>query len=120
MYIMCVILCLFSALSRRVGTLQISFIIIIIIVHAQPGRRDIAQLVQRPTQKPGAILKQVRVLGPGKDFSPSQLSVHSYGVLIHAAPECNRRHQRLCACKQSRMLAAIPLFGHMEILHILT
>ena len=29
MYIMCVILCLFSALSRRVGTLQISIIIII-------------------------------------------------------------------------------------------
>ena len=34
MYIMCVILCLFSALSRRVGTLQISIIIIVIIVTA--------------------------------------------------------------------------------------
>ena len=32
MYIMCVILCLFSALSRRVGALQISIIIIIIVV----------------------------------------------------------------------------------------
>ena len=31
MYIMCVILCLFSALSRRVGALQISIIINIII-----------------------------------------------------------------------------------------
>ena len=31
MYIMCVILCLFSALRRRVGALQISIIIIIII-----------------------------------------------------------------------------------------
>ena len=30
MYIMCVILCLFSALSCRVGALQISIIIIII------------------------------------------------------------------------------------------
>ena len=29
MYIMCVIHCLFSAFSRRVGALQISFIIII-------------------------------------------------------------------------------------------
>ena len=118
MYITCVILCLFGALSRRVGALQISFIII--ILHAQPGRGDLAQLVQRPTQKPGAILKQVRVLGPGKDFSPSQLSVHSYGVRIHAAPECNRMHQRLCARKQSRIMAAIPLFGHTKILHILT
>ena len=32
MYIMCVILCLFSALSRRAGALQISIIIIIIIM----------------------------------------------------------------------------------------
>ena len=31
MYIMCVILCLFSALSRRVGALHISIMIIIII-----------------------------------------------------------------------------------------
>ena len=35
MYIMCVILCLFSALSLRVGTLQISIIIIIIINNPQ-------------------------------------------------------------------------------------
>ena len=33
MYIMCVILCLFSALSRRVGALQISIIINMIIIH---------------------------------------------------------------------------------------
>ena len=33
MNIMCVILCLFSALSRRVGALQISIITIIILFH---------------------------------------------------------------------------------------
>ena len=32
MYIMCVILCLFSALSCRVGALQISIIIVVIII----------------------------------------------------------------------------------------
>ena len=32
MYIMCVILCLFSALHRRVGALKISIIIIVIII----------------------------------------------------------------------------------------
>ena len=32
MYIMCVILCLFSALTRRVGALQISIIITIVVV----------------------------------------------------------------------------------------
>ena len=36
MYIMCVILCLFSALSRGVGALQIS-VIIIMISHKQTG-----------------------------------------------------------------------------------
>ena len=32
MYIMCIMLCLFSALSREVGALQISIIIINIII----------------------------------------------------------------------------------------
>ena len=32
MYIMYVILCLFSTLSRRVGTLQIAIIIIVVVV----------------------------------------------------------------------------------------
>ena len=36
MYIMCVILCLFSPFSRRVGALQISIIITIIIIIDQP------------------------------------------------------------------------------------
>ena len=32
MYLMCVILCVFSALSRMIGALQISIIIIIVVV----------------------------------------------------------------------------------------
>ena len=35
MYIMCVILCLFSAFSRRVGALQISIITIIASLHCE-------------------------------------------------------------------------------------
>ena len=33
MYIMCVILCLFIALSRKVGALRVSIIIIVVCVH---------------------------------------------------------------------------------------
>ena len=49
MYIMCVILCLLSALSRRVGALQICIIIIIIIsvvvvvVVKKTGKSDLAE-----------------------------------------------------------------------------
>ena len=46
MYIMCVILCLLSALSRRVGrALQISIIIIIIVVVVvkKTGKSDLAE-----------------------------------------------------------------------------
>ena len=39
MYIVCVILCLFSALSRRVGALQISIIIIVVVI--TPSNREI-------------------------------------------------------------------------------
>ena len=34
------------------------------------GTARIAQLVQRPTEKPGTILTRVRVRGAARDFSP--------------------------------------------------
>ena len=40
MYVMCVTLCLFSVLSRRVGALQIS--IIIIMIFGKDTRRELA------------------------------------------------------------------------------
>ena len=36
-----------------------------------------AQLVERPTEKPGAILTRVRVPGVARDFCPSQLPVQT-------------------------------------------
>ena len=47
MYIMCV--CLFSALSRRVGALQISIIIIIIINRAYLCEQDLDEINQELT-----------------------------------------------------------------------
>ena len=47
-----------------------------------------AQLVERPTEKPGAILTRVRGPGPARDFSP-RVSFQcrlSYGV--RTAPVC--------------------------------
>ena len=35
----------------------------------------IAQLVQRPTEKPGTILTRVRVGGAARDFSPESNSI---------------------------------------------
>ena len=46
MYIMCVILCLFSALSRRIGALQIS----IIIIHLVDWTFNVAE-VEKKTEK---------------------------------------------------------------------
>ena len=79
----------------------------------------IAQLVERPTEKPGAILTRVRVRGAARDFSPrvSFKCRLSYGV--STAPVCNGIHQHLCARYKSRTLTAIPLFGHTKILHTL-
>ena len=57
-----------------------------------PPGDGIAQLVERPTEKPGAILRRVRTSGAARDFSPSQLPVqtllrcpHSPGVKSHAS-----------------------------------
>ena len=54
------------------------------------GEERLAQLVERPTEKPGAILPRVRALGEARDFSASQLS-----VLLRCP--CNRMHKHLCA-----------------------
>jgi len=47
MYIVCVILCLFGALSRRVGALQISIIIIVVVVVAAAAAAAAAATVVR-------------------------------------------------------------------------
>ena len=38
---------------------------------------------------------------------------------VRTAHVCNRMHQHLCACYKSQTLAAVRLFGHTKILHIL-
>ena len=41
-----------------------------------------ARLVERPTEKPGAILTRVRVPGVARDLSPSQFSVRTLTVSV--------------------------------------
>ena len=48
MYIMCIILCLFSALSRRVGALQIS---VIIIIHLVDWTFSVAAIEKKKTER---------------------------------------------------------------------
>ena len=59
----------------------------------------IAQLVQRPTEKTGAVLTRVRVPGAAKVvvFSPRVNFQLSVPYVVRTAPVCNRWHQHLCA-----------------------
>ena len=50
-----------------------------------PPGDGIAQLVERPTEKPGAILRRVRISGVARDFSPSQLPVQT---LLRCLVQC--------------------------------
>ena len=51
-------------------------------------------------------------------FSQSQLSVQTLTVSVQP-PVRNRMHQHICARYKSQTPAAIPLFGHRKLLHIL-
>ena len=52
----------------------------------------IAQLVERPTEKPGAILTRDRVPGAARDFiSQSQLSVHTPSIAFRHLPPDSAR-----------------------------
>ena len=73
-------------------------------------------MVERPAEKPGAILTRVRIPGAARDLSPrvSFQCKLSYGV--RAAPVCNRM-QRTSVCTLK-----VPNTGghntvHMKILH---
>ena len=84
------------------------------VVRRNRKRAGIAQWVERPIEKPGAILTRVRV--PRCDvqgiFLPDSFQCRlSHGV--RTAPVCNRMHQQLCA----HHCLAIPLFGLTKILH---
>ena len=89
-----------------------------------------AQLVERPTEKPGTILPPVRVPGTARDFYPrinrqgifipestSRVDIFSYGV--RTAPCVQSHASTTVRVKKSQTLEAIPLFGHTKILHTL-
>ena len=78
---------------------------------------QIAQLVEHPTEKPGAILTQVRVPGVARDFSPRVNFQRRLSYSVCTAPVCNRMHQHLCARSKSHTLAAMLLFVQIQILH---
>ena len=87
----------------------------------------IAQLVQRPTEKPGAILTSVRVPSAARIFfSQSQCSVQT--LLLFSYSPCVTVLKYACinfcaALYKPQTLGyiqmAIPLFGHTKILQTL-
>ena len=77
----------------------------------------IVQLVERPIEKPGAVLTRVRVPGAARDFS-SRVNFQcrlSYGVITSPSSPASLSVRTL----KIPTLAAIALFGHTKILHTL-
>ena len=56
----------------------------------------IAQLVERPAEKRGAVLTRVRVPGAARDFSPKVKIQRRLSFGVRTAPVRNRLHQHLC------------------------
>ena len=57
------------------------------------GERVVAQLVERPAEKPGTILTRVRVPGAARDFSPTVSFQYRLSYGVRTAPVCNRTRQ---------------------------
>ena len=66
----------------------------------QPQICGITQLVQRPTEKPGAILTRVRVPGAAREFSLTESTSSADSLTgVCTALVCNRMHQQLCRAR---------------------
>ena len=69
-----------------------------VILNIYISGAGIAQLVERQTEKPGAILTRVQVPGVVIRHFSSRVNIQcrlSHGV--RTAPVCNGMHQQLCA-----------------------
>ena len=79
-----------------------------------------AQLVERPTEKPGTILMWVRVPGAARDFPPRESTSSADSLTVSVQTLCaNAMHQHLCAHSKSQTAVPLLLFGHTKILHSL-
>ena len=76
------------------------------------SKAGIAQFVERPTEKPGAIRTRVRIPGAAKNFSPRA----NFQCRLLQCPYCRRVQSH--ASTIARTLK-ITYFGHRRILHTL-
>ena len=67
----------------------------------------IAQLVECPTEKPGASLTQVQVPRTARDYSLPESTFRADSYSVHTGPMCSYMHQHLCARQKSETPAAI-------------
>ena len=58
---------------------------------------NIAQLVERTTEKPGAMPTRVRIPGAARDFPPRPSFQSGLSYAARTAPVCNRMHPHMCA-----------------------
>ena len=83
--------------------------------------QEIAQWVELPAEKPGAILTRVRVLGVARDFllPESASCADSLTVLVQSPCDAVTPINICTHVKKAPNLATIPLFQHAKILNTL-
>ena len=81
------------------------------------NRSPTAQLAQRPTEKPGAILTRVRVPGGARDLSPSHLSIQTLLRYSHSPRVQSHASTSVSTLKTPSTGSHIPLFGHHNTAH---
>ena len=79
----------------------------------------IAQWVERPTEKSGAVLTRVRVPDAARGFLPEPASSVECLTLSVQPRVCIRKYQDRGSRQKSQTLTATPLFGHTKIQHTL-
>ena len=79
-----------------------------------------SQLLQRRTEKPGAILTWVRIPSAARDFYPySQLPVQTLSRCPYSPRERSHASTSVRTLKIPNTGSHIPLFGHTKIAHTL-
>ena len=88
--------------------------------HAVAG---IAHLVERPAEKPDAVLSRVRIPGAARLFflfSPRVSFQCRLSDGVRTVPLCNHMHQRLSVRYKSQTVAVVPPSGHTKMLQLNT
>ena len=80
---------------------------------------SIAQLIERPTEKPGAILSRVRVPGAARDFFLPESTSSADSLKEYVQPRVQLHASVSRRTLKIPKAGTIPSFGHIKVLHTL-